>query len=174
MKLGIFMAKQDYGAQPKIHDVVVKDLKWHYSPDGQFMELGRHEFWVGASPPEYECKVQEPEKLQLNLSILQPGALKGFHSHSYQTDHWSCWEPLLVVLHDDRLDSPTFNTTMRFVLCNQTLIIPPGVWHSIKNFNATPAYLFYAVTNFFNPEDPDELRAPWDMLGAHLFEMDKG
>lgn len=162
------MNKQDYGAKPVIHDVVIKDLKWHYSPDGQFMELGRYEDW-GHYPP---MSSDEPFRLQLNLSILQPGALKGFHSHQKQFDYWSCWEPLLVVLHDDRIDSPTFNTTMRFVLCNQTLKIPPVVWHSVKNFNSGPTTLFYAVTNFFNPEDPDELRAPWDMLGAHLFEME--
>lgn len=168
------MTKQDYGAQPKIHDVIVEDLKWHYSPDGQFMELGRYSWDESELIARGPLGLYSEARLQLNLSILQPGALKGFHAHKGQKDFWSCWEPLLVVLHDGRLDSPTFNTTMRFVLCNQTLTIPEGVWHSVKNFNATPTCLFYAVTNFFNPEDPDELRAPWDMLGAHLFEMDKG
>jgi dTDP-4-dehydrorhamnose 3,5-epimerase-like enzyme len=156
------MTKQDYGAKPKIQGVNLEPLSTFYSDDGSFTELGRYSF------------SNLDGKLQVNLSILQPGALKGFHSHAVQTDFWTCWEPLLVILYDERIDSPTFNTTMRFILCNQRLEIPPGVLHSVKNFNNTPVALIYAVTNFFDPEDPDEIRHPWNMLGEEIWEMQKG
>ena len=159
------MTKQDYGAKPSIMGVKIENLTTFYSDDGSFCELGRYTF-----PNTDETN----NKLQINLSILQPGAIKGFHSHLDQTDFWTCWDPLLVILYDERVDSPTFNTLMRFVLCNQRLEIPPGVLHSCKNFNPKPVPLIYAVTNFFNPEDPDEIRHPWDSFGSDIWEMQKG
>lgn len=154
--------KQDYGRQPKIHDVIIKNLSWKYQDDGQFLELARY---IGES------------KLQLNLSIIQPGAIKAFHQHQLQWDEWFCWEPLLVRLYDGRLDSPSFNTSMRFMLCNQSLRINPGISHGVRNLNDHPVCLFYTVSNFFNPEDPDEIREPWDMLDSpenSLWEMQRG
>lgn len=153
------MTKQDYGAKPSIMGVRIKDLKTLYSDDGSFTELGRFGTYG---------------KLQINLSVLEPGAIKAFHLHNMQEDFWMTTEPLLVGLFDGREDSPTFGTQMRFVLCNQGLRIPEGVLHGVANLGASPRSLIYAVTNFFNPEDPDEERYPWDYLGKDFWEMTRG
>lgn len=159
--------KQDYGAKPKIHGVIIRDLKVNWSDDGSFTEIMR--FGAGAN-----SIMDSQDQLQINLSLIQPGAIKAFHKHSKQFDVWSAWEPLLVVLYDGRLDSPSFNRIMRFVLCNQSLYIPEGVSHGCANLNNHPIHLLYAVNQFFNPEDPDEIREPWDMVGTLHWEMSKG
>ncbi len=161
------MTKQDYGAKPKIHDVIIRDLKVNWSDDGSFTELMR--FGAGAN-----SIIDSQDQLQINLSLIQPGATKAFHRHQSQFDVWATWEPLLVRLYDGRLDSPTFNTSMRFVLCNQSLYIGAGISHGCRNLNNHPIHLLYAVSQFFNPEDPDEIREPWDMIGSEDWEMSKG
>lgn len=155
------MTKQDYGAKPHIMGVEIKDLKTFYSDDGSFMELGR---FYGDDREDY----------QINLSVLNPGAIKAFHRHENQDDQWMAWEPLLVGLRDDRENSPTFQRTMRFVLCNQSLWIPRGVLHGVANLTGRPVQLFYWVNQHFNPKDPDEIREPWDSLGATFWEMTRG
>lgn len=157
------MTKQDYGVKPFIDGVQIKDLKVHYMEDGSFMELFR--FGEHANTPEF---------LQINLSVIVPGAIKGFHKHDFQNDRWATWEPLLVRLYDGRLDSPTFNMSMRFMLCNQALFIPKGVSHGASAIQGRPVHLLYAVDQLFNPSDPDEIREPWDMLDSALWEMQKG
>lgn len=153
------MTKQDYGAQKKIHDIELIDLKTFHSSDGSFTELFRLEGY---------------DKLQFNLSVLEAGAIKAYHEHTSQIDFWTCTEPLLVNLYDGRQDSPTHGVKMRFVLCNQMLKINPGILHGVGNLGAKPRTLLYAVTNFFNPKDPDEIRLPWNYLGERVWEMDKG
>lgn len=149
------MTKQDYGTQQRIYDVFLEDLKTHWSDDGSFTELIKF-----GAPYSFDAQ----DQLQINLSLIQPGAIKAFHKHEKQFDVWVSWEPLLVRLYDGRLDSPTFNVSMRFVLCNQRLYIGPGVSHGCRNLNSKPVHLLYAVNQFFNPKDPDEIREPWDML----------
>lgn len=161
------MTKQDYSAQPLIDGVLIQDLKVNWTEDGSFTELMR--FGAGA-----KSLIDSQEQLQVNLSLIQPGAIKAFHKHEKQFDVWTTWEPLLVILYDGRLESPTFNKIMRFVLCNQSLSIPAGVSHGCRNLNNHPIHLLYAVNQFFNPVDSDEIREPWDMLGSSLWEMQKG
>lgn len=161
--------KQDYGAKPMIDGIIIKDLKTFWQEDGSFTELMR--FGAGA-----QSFIDIPDNLQINLSLIQPGAIKAYHRHERQFDVWACWEPLLVRLYDGRLDSPTFNMSMRFTLCNQILYICPGVSHGVANLTQAPIHLLYAVNQFFNPEDPDEIREPWDMLDSpenSLWEMQR-
>ena len=152
------MAKQDYSDKTVIDGVKITDLKTFYSDDGSFTEIGR---FCGDDREDY----------QINLSVLNPGAVKAFHRHEYQDDQWMTWEPLLVGLRDDRENSPTFQQTMRFVLCNQSLWIPKGVLHGCANLTGRPVHLIYWVNQHFNPKDPDEIREPWDSLGASFWEM---
>ncbi len=153
------MTKQDYGAKPVIEGVKLEPLTTFYSDDGSFTELFR---------------LEGHERLQLNHSILLPGAVKALHRHQKQTCYWHSWEPLLVGLRDDREDSPTFQVVMRFILCNQSLKIPIGVAHGASNLTPYPVSLIYGVTEFFNPEDPDEERIPPEELGDQFWIMSKG
>ena len=150
--------KQDYGAHPVIEGILVEPLFWHYAPDGQFCELKRETFY-------------HADQEQLNLSILQPGATKALHLHENQDDRFYCWQPLLVGLKDMRLDSPTFNLEMKLMLCNESLYVPRGVAHGLKNLNPFQVHLVYTVNNFF--DGTDEGRLPYDLMegGASFWEM---
>lgn len=157
--------KQNYSKAPVIEGVEITPLTTHYSDDGSFTEVGRF-----SSVPN----------LQINHSVIQPGAIKAFHAHEGQIDWWACWEPLLVILHKPNdINSRSevaikYGQTMRFVLCNQRLKIPAGTLHGCRNLNNHPVSLLYAVDQFFNPENPDELRFSWDILGAYQWEMSRG
>lgn len=148
------VTKQDYGAKPVIEGVEITSLLWNYSDDGQFLEWGH---------------LQDYEKVQLNHSIMLPGATKAFHFHEKQEDGFYCFQPLLLILHDLREDSPTKGVTMRQVICNHLAIIPKEVIHGIKNINPAPAHLFYFTTNFF--DGTDEGRLPYDFLGKSIWDM---
>jgi dTDP-4-dehydrorhamnose 3,5-epimerase len=71
-------------------------------------------------------------------SLTRPGVTRGPHEHSAQTD-WFCFfgpSNFLVVLWDNRLDSPTYNRRMRMIFgedASHSLIVPPGVVHGYRN-----------------------------------------
>lgn len=150
---------QDYKPKPKIHDVLVQDLKTHYMDDGYFTEVAR---------------LKNQDKVQFNHSVLFPGAIKGFHHHDYQEDKFYCYEPLLIGLYDLREDSVTYGTSMRFMLCNQLLTIPRKVLHGVCNVMKHNVDLFYLVDNFFNAVKPDEGRIDPMILGENFWKMSIG
>jgi dTDP-4-dehydrorhamnose 3,5-epimerase len=66
---------------------------------------------------------------------------------------------------------------MRFVLGAgraQALYIPRGVAHGLANIWTQPANMIYLVNQLFDPENPDEHRLPWDVLGNDFWEIKKG
>lgn len=163
------MTKQDYGAQPKIHDVVIKDLKTHWSDDGSFKEVARLEFWGPGNLDDPHNWNEGPDRLQFNHSIMMPGAIKAFHYHKAQRDYFYSFQPVLVILHDLREKSPTLGNTMRFVMCNQLVEVPEEVLHGLAPISPEPTHLFYLSTNFF--DGTDEYRESWDFLGKEIWEF---
>lgn len=155
---------QNYKAKAKIHDVVLKDLKTHAMDDGLFTEIGR---------------ITGENALQFNHSIIFPGAIKAWHIHHNKGDdsQWDLWyatKPLLVGLYDTRTESPSYGVQMRFMLYNQTVLIPPGVAHGCANNLKTNVDLFYIVNRLFDPADPDEGRLPVDFIGQSFWKMTLG
>lgn len=150
--------KQDYSIPRTIQGVRLTPLKFHQSLDGEFAEIARFEGQT---------------TLQWNHSILRPQVIKAFHVHQKQVDWWYALDPLFVVLYDPRSGSSTQGVTQRLCLNRSLLEIPNRVWHGVFNPNYRDAHLFYAVNNFFNAEDPDEGRIPWDSLGSEVWDMPK-
>ena len=116
---------------------------------------------------------------QVSFSLMMPGVIKAFHIHKKQEDLWFVppTHRLLVNLHDLREDSPTFDMHNRLVLgggSSQILRIPNGVAHGARNCYEEPMFLFYATTEQFNAEMPDEFRLPWDHFGADIWDLQKG
>lgn len=163
---------QDYGGGDEIDGVAIQPVNRHVDDGGSFQEIarltddGRHEAF-----PDLQVR-------QINYSIMHPDAIKAFHLHREQEDLWfvPAQSRLLVGLHDCRKGSPTEGTTMRFSMGDgraQLLHIPRGVAHGVKNIGQEEAVLMYFVNQQFDPEDPDEGRLDWDMLGEEFWEMDR-
>ena len=51
------------------------------------------------------------------------------------------------------------------------LHIPAGVWHGVQALGASESIMIYHITNKYNPEHPDEERAPWNAF--HSWETSR-
>jgi dTDP-4-dehydrorhamnose 3,5-epimerase len=102
----------------------------------------------------------------------QPGGpvVKAWHKHRKQTDHFCLLQGKAKIgLYDDREGSPTRGESQSIILGdgNDLLVqIPPGVWHGFMPLGFETACILNLPTEVYNPDDPDEERAPWDAFPA--------
>jgi len=164
---------QAYGTKPSIEGVEIRQFSFHNDDGGNFSELFR------MTHGNVEGWAQPFEARQISLSILTPNTIKAFHLHYQQEDLWyvSPTDRLLINFIDLRADAPTFQNHLRLVLGggkNVMIRIPQGVAHGVANLYQRNMTLFYATSNQFNPEQPDEHRLPWDHFGTEMWELTKG
>lgn len=124
---------------------------------------------------------------QVNASTMYAGAVKAWHRHAQQEDHWTVLagslkiglfnseaEPLTAEL---RLAGPAPGAEKlqdvvvpggegRAVFLGEhrpgVLRIPIGMWHGGVAVGGHDALLLYYVTRKYDPQQPDEERANWD------------
>lgn len=101
---------------------------------------------------------------QIYMSFLRKGIIKAWHKHELQTDYFFVVKGTSKIgLHDDREGSPTKGEYQTVVLgdegLNSLLLIPPLVWHGQTSLSDS-TYLVNLPTKAYNPEKPDEIRAP--------------
>ncbi len=167
------LSVQDYGKKPTIEGVKILPLTLFVDDGGAMAEIIRlDENGNTLILPEFKVR-------QSNLSLLMPGTIKAFHLHYNQEDLWVVmpYDRVLVGLVDSRKNSPTYKNHMRFILGAgraQALYIPRGVAHGLANVWQQPANMIYLVNQHFNPENPDEHRLPWNILGDDFWEIKKG
>lgn len=167
------LTTQEYVKSPVIEGIRVLDLRLMTDDGGNFAELIRlNDQGRLLAFPEFQVR-------QSSYSLVLPGAIKAFHLHYNQEDVWFVppSDRLLVGLIDCRKGSPTCRVSMRLVLGAgraQLLYIPRGVAHGAANLGLTPATILYYVNQYFNLEDPDERRLPWDLLGKTFWQMTPG
>jgi len=140
-----------------IHDVVIKKLATHSDDRGYFREI-----------------VREDEGLlrrfgQSAVTKTYPGVIKAFHWHRNQDDVWYVVDGMArVVLYDRRPESPSHGVT-QVVYAGEdnpvAVLIPSGVAHGYQVLGNKPVYLFYHVTQAYDPSAPDEHRIPFDDPG---------
>jgi dTDP-4-dehydrorhamnose 3,5-epimerase len=103
---------------------------------------------------------------QTIFTVSYQGTIKGFHWHKKQDDLWFvATGKAKIVLYDQRSDSPTKGETQVIYAGEddyKLVLIPIGVVHGYKVIGDKPVLLFYHVTEVYNPDDPDELRIPFD------------
>ena len=103
---------------------------------------------------------------QSTFTVTYPGAIKAFHWHRQQDDVWFVADgQALVVLYDQREDSPTFGQTQTIRAGKdgyKVIVIPAGVVHGYKVLGHDPVLLFYHTTRAYNAGNPDEERLPYD------------
>lgn len=159
---------QDYAGTEGIDGVKLAPLKDYPGEDGEFEQLIR-------ISKDGEVEGFSGFKIaQINRTRLLPGAVKAWHLHFEQDELWYALPSaqLFVGLWDLRRGSPTNNKTMRIVLGagqDRILYIPRGVAHGMANFTTYEANLLYIVNNTFKPEEADEKRINWDVLGPEFW-----
>jgi dTDP-4-dehydrorhamnose 3,5-epimerase len=95
---------------------------------------------------------------EIYFSVVQPGAIKGWHIHTKQVQFYAVvFGHIKLVLYDVRDDSPTKGELQEIFMGedNYSLVrIPTGVYNGFKGYGQTPAI----VANCTNvPHDPNEI-----------------
>ena len=97
---------------------------------------------------------------------LRPGMIKGWGMHKLHDDRYCILSgELLLVLFDDRSDSPTRGLVSKIVLSEyrrQLINIPAGVWHANQNIGAKDVVVVNFPTRPYDHDNPDKYRLPVD------------
>jgi len=135
-----------------INGVKVKKLKVIPDERGRLMEMLR-------SDDDLFMKFG-----QMYLTTTSPGAVKAWHYHKIQTDHFTCVKGMAkVVLFDDRKGSPTKGEINEFFMGehNQILLqIPHHVFHGFKCISESECLIINCPTETYKYKEPDEFRLP--------------
>lgn len=124
---------------------------------------------------------------QVNASVMYPGAVKAWHRHALQEDHWVVLDGNLKIglfnsddiAHTATLrlagQAPGLDAESRLEIAPNSgrpvilgehrpgvLRIPAGLWHGGVAIGGRSALLLYYVTRKYDPKKPDEERKPWD------------
>jgi dTDP-4-dehydrorhamnose 3,5-epimerase len=136
---------------PRIHDVKTKLLRVIPDERGWLMEILR------ADDPELFTKFG-----QTYISATYPGAVKAWHYHRRQVDHFACVAGMVkLVLVDTRPDSPTNGAVNEFFIgtLNPMLVqVPHLVYHGWKCISTETAIVVNVPTEPYNYTEPDEYR----------------
>jgi dTDP-4-dehydrorhamnose 3,5-epimerase len=131
-----------------IEGVSIKEVAHVPVDTGYVTELVRAE-WLGEN-----ARID-----QVFQRVLDPGAISAWHRHTDTTDRLFCTHgQILLVLYDGRPDSRTHGTISehRIGTLRPTLVIvPPDVWHGVKNVGREPAVVINIVDRAYNYADPD-------------------
>jgi dTDP-4-dehydrorhamnose 3,5-epimerase len=107
---------------------------------------------------------------ELALTTVYPGAIKGWHRHRVQWDHFAVARGMLkLVLVDTREDSETHDEINEFFLGDHNpliVTIPPQVLHGFKGIDVGETIVVSCASEPFDHADPDEER-----LDPHLTDI---
>jgi dTDP-4-dehydrorhamnose 3,5-epimerase len=137
-------------AKQLIQGIQIKQLRWITDERGKLMEMLRSDDSIF-------------QKFgQVYVTTCYPGVVKAWHYHKKQDDNFVVIKGMAkVVLYDQRSDSSTKGRVNEFFVGedNPVLIhIPHLVLHGFKAYGSEPAYVINAVTEPYNPQQPDEFR----------------
>ncbi|MBN1435388.1 dTDP-4-dehydrorhamnose 3,5-epimerase family protein [Candidatus Fermentibacterales bacterium] len=140
------------GDIPEIPGCRLVDIRRFEDPRGSFEELFRSEWFPGAFSSES----------QVNLSVSEPGVVRGLHFHRRQSDFWVLLEGCLhTALVDLRRGSPAFRRSLMLRQDSgnrKGLLIPPGVAHGYATIERSA--LLYVVSSLY--DGSDEHGVAWD------------
>ncbi len=139
-----------------IEGVMVERPPRHVDQRGSLFEVVNtsHPFW---SEPIVHCE----------WVVSSPGMIKGWGVHMLGDDRYVVGSGRIrVVLHDGRVDSPSYGQFAQFHFGDQSpgwLLIPRGVWHASQNYGDTDAIFVNFPTEAYDYDDPDKYRLdPYD------------
>ena len=142
--------------ETKIKGVLVKPLRKIPDERGMIMHMLR------CDDPIFE------RFGEIYFSVGLPGAIKGWHKHTKQTQHYAVIQGMIkLVLYDERDDSPTKGELLEIFTGEdkyELIRIPPGVVNGYKAYGVKPAI----VANCADlPHDPGEM-IRYDPLDCHI------
>ena len=140
--------------QNLISGVQLKEVKNVMVRDGGYLtEIFRRDWNLGDTVVD-----------QVFQRFMEPGAISGWHVHQKTTDRlFVSYGVIKIVLYDAREDSATFGSINEFCLGTPRpalVIIPPGIWHAVKNLSNNLSSLINLVDKAYLYEDPDHWRLP--------------
>jgi len=99
---------------------------------------------------------------QVYMTTAYPGAVKAWHFHKRQVDHFVVVKGMMkVVLYDGREGSSTHKEINEFFMGEHNPIllqIPPLVFHGFKCMSEREAIVINCPTEVYSYQDPDEYR----------------
>jgi dTDP-4-dehydrorhamnose 3,5-epimerase len=145
-------------APPRIAGVQILELGNVFTRSGWLTEVFRTD-WAGV----------EITPKQINWVELSPHGVTDWHRHAHQTDHLiGVGAVIKLALWDGRADSPTSQETdlIRIGAIRPVLVIvPPGVWHALRNESGQPAGYLNLTDQLYDYECPDNWRLTPDVAG---------
>jgi dTDP-4-dehydrorhamnose 3,5-epimerase len=138
-----------------IDGVKTRSAPNHVDHRGSVFEIyeGENDYW------------DEPVVYAYQFSI-RPGLIKGWGLHERKRDRYTIISgEVLVLLYDDRPESPTYGVVQRVVLGDRavrSLTIPTHVWHLNLNLGRDEAHLINFPTEVYHHAAPDRLLLPWN------------
>jgi dTDP-4-dehydrorhamnose 3,5-epimerase len=138
-------------APPKIAGLVIHELGNVLTRSGCLTEVFRND-WSNVTG----------SVRQINWALLNPGAVTDWHMHARQTDHIAGVSGnIKLALWDGRERSPTKGASeiIRVGAARPILVIvPPGVWHGLRNESGAPAGYINVIDQIYDYEKPDNWR----------------
>lgn len=135
-----------------LQGIIVKSIETFVDERGFFSEIfktSRKEIFLD-------------EIVQANLSITYPGIIRAWHRHERgQVDYFVVIKGAAKICafeeENDELDEiiSTGNKT-------QIVRIPGHYWHGFRALGREPTILIYFVNKLYDPNNPDEIRRPWN------------
>jgi dTDP-4-dehydrorhamnose 3,5-epimerase len=145
----------DFVGQPLIDGVVVHEVRNVPTGYGYLTELYRSDWHTDDQPVD-----------QVFQSVLAPGTISAWHVHGETVDRlFVTHGRMLLALFDARPDSPTHGLVNEFrfgTVRPALVVVPPAVWHGVKNVGWEPGFLVNAVDRAYAYEDPDHYAVPVD------------
>jgi dTDP-4-dehydrorhamnose 3,5-epimerase len=107
---------------------------------------------------------QDARAGQVFIVQLDVGGLSAWHAHAETLDRLSVIDgAATLVLYDRRPGSPTHGLLNEFHLTARrptTIVVPPRVWHGVRNNGDSPCLLANIPDRPYRYEDPDHWRVP--------------
>jgi dTDP-4-dehydrorhamnose 3,5-epimerase len=138
-----------------IDGVRVREVKNVPKSSGALTEIYRADWQLDDKPVAQVFQV-----------ILLPGQVSAWHAHAHTTDRlFVSGGVVQIVLFDKRAESPTFGLVNEFRFGDirpALIVIPPRVWHGVRNIGSNPAVIVNLVDQAYRYEAPDHWRVPAD------------
>lgn len=136
---------------PRIDGVRILELGNVLTRSGWMAEVFRTDWAVGTNSVR-----------QVNWVELNPGAVTDWHCHEEQTDHLvGVGGNIKLALWDGRTGSSSkdaFEIVRIGAMRPVAVIVPPGVWHALRNESGMPAGYLNVTDRLYRHEDPDNWR----------------
>jgi len=95
---------------------------------------------------------------QINVSVIEPGAVKAFHRHQKQEDWVTCLKGALKLVLYDNVNGLNIHVLSEYKPA--MIRIPVNTWHGYQALGGEPGTILYYCTQKFDGKD--EERCDWD------------